>query len=127
MALAKLYTLGRPFIITRTQQLLDLWTSVLESLANEAGTSTYPQSVDSLVYPRQEGPYVATAGQSAGEARKSALQATDPVHNVVLKEIVGHCLGMVVQKFGGAEEFQREVLDNVDRSVVEQFGNLGVL
>jgi hypothetical protein len=127
MALSQLFSLGQPYIVVRAQQLLDLWISVLQTLSNPSDTSTYPQTVDSLVYPKHDGTYTATEGQSAGEARKAALEATDPVHTIVLKELVSHVLGIVIAKFGGPEGFQNEVLANVDKEVIEQFGLLGVL
>jgi hypothetical protein len=127
MALARLFSLGQPYVILRAQQLLDLWISVLQTLSNPSDNSSYPQAVDSLVYPKQDGTYAATEGQSAGEARKAELEATDPVHTVVLRELVSHVLGIVITKFGGPEGFKNEVLANVDKEVIEQFGMLGIL
>jgi hypothetical protein len=127
MALSQLFSLGEPYITHRAQQLLDLWTSVLQTLSNPSDSSDYPQTVDSLVYPKQEGTYTATEGQSAGEARKAALDVTDPVHTVVLRELVSHVLGIVITKYGGPDGFRHEVLANVDKEVIEQFGLLGIL
>jgi hypothetical protein len=129
MALSKLFSLAEPYVVLRTQQILDMWTSVLQSLSNPSDSSTYLQTTDSLVYPKSEGggTYTATEGQSAGEARKAALQDTDPVHTVVLRELVSHVLGVVIEKFGGPDGFRNEVLGNVDKEVLEQFGALGVL
>jgi hypothetical protein len=129
MALSKLFSLAEPYIILRAQQVLDLWTSVLQSLSNPSDSFIYPQTIDSLVYPKSEegGTYTATHGQSAGEARKAALQDTDPVNTIVLRELVSHVLGIVIEKFGGPEGFRNEVLGNVDKEVLEQFGALGVL
>jgi hypothetical protein len=123
MALTRLFATAQPWILSSLQPLMDLWISVIELLTE----GNEDKSVDSLVYPRQEGPYVATEGQSAGEARKSALAAQDPVHNVNLKEFVKFAVGVAVEKVGGPEVFQEAWVVNVDKEIVEQFGKLGIL
>ncbi|KAF2434686.1 putative importin 11 [Tothia fuscella] len=125
MALTRLFSTAQPFILSRLQPLIDLWISVIESLTE----GNEDKSVDSLVYARPEGgcAYVASEGQSAGEARKSALAAGDPVHAVNLREFVKWAVGSAVEKVGGVEAFQENWLVNVDREVLEQFGKLGIL
>jgi len=123
MALSRLLTTCQPVILGRLQQLMDLWISVIESLTE----GNEDKSVDSLVWSQQEGAFVASEGQSAGEARKAALQATDPVHIVNLKEVVKFAVGVVVEMSGGPEMFQTEWLVNVDKEIVQQFGTLDII
>jgi hypothetical protein len=123
MALTHLFSTGEAFILSRLQQLMDLWISVIESLTE----GNEDKSRDSLVYTPPSGAYEASEGQSAGEARKAALQSADPVHKVNLKDLVKYAVGVVVEKYGGAARFQEEWLVNVDKEIVEQFGKLGVV
>jgi hypothetical protein len=123
MALTRLFTTAQPFILGRLQQLMDLWISVIESLTE----GNEDKSKDSLVYTPPSESFVASEGQSAGEARKAELQSSDPVHRVNLKELVKYAVGVVVEKCGGPQRFQEEWLVNVDKEIVEQFGKLGVV
>ncbi|KIW09084.1 uncharacterized protein PV09_00030 [Verruconis gallopava] len=123
MALTHLFTTGEPYSLGRLQQLMDLWVSVIESLTE----GSEDKNKDSLVYTPPSGPFEASEGQSAGEARRASLQSADPVHNVNLKDLVKYAVGVVIQKCGGPERFQEEWLVNVDKEVVEQFGRLGVV
>jgi hypothetical protein len=116
MALSRLLSLNQPYMLSRLQQMMDLWVSVIESLTE----GNEDKSVDSLVYPQPEAP---ADGTSAGAARKAVLQ--DPVHQVNLKELVRHVVSGLVEHWG-AERFQQEWLVNVDKEIIEQFGKLGV-
>lgn len=123
MALTHLFTTGRPFILSRLQQLMDLWVSVIESLTE----GNEDKSVDSLVHAPSAARFETTEGQSAGEARKAALASSDPVFRVNLKELVGQAVKVVIERVGGIERFQQEWLVNVDKEILEQFGKLGVV
>ena len=116
MALSRLLSLNQPYMLSRLQQMMDLWVSVIESLTE----GNDDKSVDSLVYPPPEAP---AEGTSAGAARKAVLQ--DPVHQVNLKDLVRHVVSGLVAHWG-AERFQQEWLVNVDKEIIEQFGKLGV-
>ncbi|RDI82667.1 hypothetical protein Vi05172_g7351 [Venturia inaequalis] len=116
MALSRLLALNQPYMLSRLQQMMDLWVSVIESLTE----GNEDKSVDSLVYPP---PVAPVEGASAGAARKAVLQ--DPVHQVNLNELVRHVVSGLVEHWG-AERFQQEWLVNVDKEIIEQFGKLGV-
>jgi hypothetical protein len=123
MALTKLLTTGASFILSRLQQLMDLWISVIESLTE----GNEDKSKDSLVYTPPAEPLTATEGQSAGEARRAALASSDSVHRINLKELVKWALGIAIEKCGGSERFQQEWLVNVDKEIVEHFGKLNIV
>ena len=123
LALTHLLTASEPFILSRLQQLMDLWISVIESLTE----GNEDKNIDSLVYTTQQGEFLASDGQSAGEARRAALQSTDPVHKVNLKEAVKYAVGITVERCGGPQRFQDEWLVNVDKEIVQQFGQLNVV
>jgi hypothetical protein len=123
MALTQLLTTAEPFILSRLQQLMDLWISVIESLTE----GNEDKGKDSLVYTPPSGPFDATEGQSAGEARRAALQSADPVHKVNLKDLVKYAVSVVIEKCGGPARFQEEWLVNVDKEIVDQFGKLNVV
>ena len=123
MALTHLLTTSQPFILNRLQQLMDLWVSVIESLTE----SNEDKSRDSLVYTPPANPIEAGEGQSAGEARKAALQSRDPVHTVNLREMVGRAVVVVVEGVGGMDVFRDRWLVNVDKEVLEGFGRLGIV
>ena len=124
MALTRLLELHQPFIVTRMQSLMSLWTNTIVELTDGNDDKT----VDSLVYAHFGGmaPPIEEL-QSADAERRSALEKIDPVHTVNLIELVRVRLGECIARCGGEDRFREEVLGNIDREVVAGFGALGVM
>jgi importin-11 len=120
MALTKLLDLPQPLLLSQMQSLFSLWTNVITELVEESDPT-----VDSLVWPAQ----LPDDGllKSPDEERRSQLAKDDPVHTTNLIILVRNCLGNFIQRCGGEERFQEEVLVNVDKDVINSFGALGVL
>jgi hypothetical protein len=124
MALTEILELHQPFIVTRMQSLMSLWTNTIVELTD----GNEDKSVDSLVYAHFGGmaPPIGEM-QSADGERRSSLEKIDPVHTVNLIELVRVRLGESIARFGGEERFKEEVMVNIDREVVGGFGALGVM
>jgi len=121
MALTKLLDHPQPILINHMQSLLNLWTNVITELIDELGN----KDVDSLVWaePTNE----QWGNDSANDKRRNALARVDPVHTINLIELVRTCLGGFIQRCGGEQRFQEEVLVNVDKEVIAGFGALGII
>jgi hypothetical protein len=124
LALTRLLELPQPYMLHNMQSLLSLWTNIIIELT-EGNEDT---KVDSLVYkpgalpPQEEIEYA-----SSDERRRNALNRIDSIHTVNLLGLVRSCLGTFIQRCGGEQGFQNEVLVNVDKVVIDGFGALGIL
>jgi hypothetical protein len=120
MALTKLLDLPRPLLLGQMQSLFSLWTNVITELVEESDPT-----VDSLVWPEQ----LPGDGllKSPDESRRTQLARDDPVHTVNLIMLVRNCLSSFIERCGGEQIFQNDVLMNVDKDVINSFGALGVL
>jgi hypothetical protein len=129
MALTRFLDLPQPVIATthHMQSLLALWTSVVLELTDGCDD----KSVDCLVRTKNDGltpnGWEGEGPESPDFERLKALQGTDPVFTVNLLEVIRNCLTGFVQRFGGEEAFQRDVLVNVDKDIVDGFVKLGIL
>ncbi|KAI9659126.1 MAG: hypothetical protein M1821_002086 [Bathelium mastoideum] len=131
LALTNLLTTSQPFILSKLQDLMTIWTSIVIELR----TSDDAQDArsDSLVYDTStvHQAFVMQDGQSAPEApsegRKRELGRKDPVHRYNTAEFIAARLGNVIKELGGINMFREHWLVNVDPEVVKAFGELGVL
>jgi hypothetical protein len=125
MALTRILELHQPFILTRMQSLMSLWTSVIVELTDGNDDKT----VDGLVYgdiddvPSGEG----TELQSPDFKRRNDLDTVDPVHKVNLIELVRSRLQECIARCGGEQGFRDEVLVNIDPEIINGFGALGIM
>lgn len=134
LALTSLLSTAQPFILTHLQDLMTLWTSVITELRDSYDESATPSATslnplaDSLVY-QTPGPANAeeAAAETPEDARRRELVNADVVRTVSVAEGVRHFLGGVVQAVGGEGVFTAEWVGNVDREVVDAFGELGVM
>lgn len=129
MALTRLLDLHQPFILSRLQNLMSMWTDVIMELTE----GNDDKSVDCLVYAAHGATgngvtsFETTELKSPEEDRRQALFEQDPVHQVNLLQLVREALMNCIQRCGGEENFRNEWLVNVDKEVVTAFGALGVL
>ncbi|KAK0630009.1 armadillo-type protein [Bombardia bombarda] len=121
LALTRLCELPNPMqdlVLSRLQDLLSMWTSVVTELASDE-----PDSVpghDSLVWR----PYEGTEWETPVDVRERELSLKDPVHTVTTYEFVKLRLQDLVQRVGGEEAFGQTWASNVDKEVLEGFQRL---
>lgn len=124
LALSKLLTLHQPFILTRLQSLMNMWTDVITELTE----GQEDKSIDCLVFGTANTAVSENEGITGPEdERRRILDAADPVHAVNLVALVKEILVNCIQRCGGEQQFRDEWLVNVDKDVVAAFGALGIL
>lgn len=132
-------TLTGGWVLEHLQPLMALWTNVILDLTEDTGAGSRAQTVDSLVFRRNEGGNEAAdvlpafaawdEGQDYNKeyVRREMLEWRDPVHADNLIEVVRTCLGACVQRVGGEGVFAERILANVDKEVVKGFVELGIM
>ena len=126
LALTSFLETGQPWILSRLQSLMTIWTDVVTELvvdvSLEEGKADYR---DSLVYndPNAQKP---DGPEAPADERRRVLDFEDPVHREDVRVYVREKLAVAVEKCGGMETFQREWVQNVDEDVVRAFGALGI-
>ena len=118
MALTRLFDLQEPWLLSKLQDYLAIWTTSLIELQD----GDQDKGGDTLVMP----PYEAPSGLDAQirtpeEDRRMRLSHEDPVHTINLSSFVKARVDAVVEHTGGSQAFQEQYLANVDRDVVQQF------
>lgn len=127
LALTSLLETGQPWILSRLQSLMTVWTDVVTEIvvdsSLEEGRVDYR---DSLVYndPNAQKP---DGLEAPADERRRVLAFEDPVHRIDVRVYIREKLAVTVEKCGGMEIFQREWVQNVDEDVVRAFGALGVV
>lgn len=127
LALTSFLETGQPWILSRLQSLMTVWTDVVTELvvdvSLEEGRADYR---DSLVYndPNAQKP---DGPEAPADERIRVLNFEDPVHRIDVRVIIQEKLAVAVEKCGGMATFQREWVQNVDRDVVSAFGALGII
>lgn len=123
LALTKLLETGQPWILSRLQELMALWTSVCAEVRDdEKGVLS-----DTLV---REDPAQLSLGvemEIPEDARKRKLCWSDVVHTVNVNEFVRYHLENVVNGVGGLARFREEWLGNVDKDVIKGFEELEIV
>lgn len=127
LALTSFLETGQPWILSRLQSLMTIWTDVVTELvvdvSLEEGKVDYR---DSLVYNdvnahKPDGP------EAPADERRRVLDFEDPVHRIDVRVHIREKLAIAVEKCGGMETFQMEWVQNVDEDVVRAFGALGIV
>ena len=128
LALTSLLETGEPWILSRLQSLMTVWTDVITEfvIEDEENNGLTPVLRDCLVYRdpeslRGEGP------EAPQDERRRILLFKDPVYQIDVRAFIYEKLGIAVERCGGVEEFQRIWVQNVDQDVVSAFGALGVV
>ena len=130
LALTALLEAGRPWILSRLQSLMTLWTDVVTELVweyDQENNDGSPDHRDCLVYRDPEAMKAGALEASADGERRWWMEIRDPVHKIDIREFAREKLGVVINGCGGMEAFQREWVQNVDQDVVKAFGRLGVV
>lgn len=127
LALTCFLETGQPWILSRLQSLMTVWTDVVTEIvvdvSLEEGKVDYR---DSLVYndPNAQKP---DGPEAPADERIRVLNFEDPVHRIDVRVFIQEKLAVAIEKCGGMETFQREWVQNVDKDVVRAFGALGIV
>ena len=121
LALTALLETNEPWILSRLQELMTVWTDSIIDLveADDGGT-------DCLVY-RNEELLKGDWRESPADERRRKLKFLDPVHRLNIKTFVKERLEAAVLRAGGMEVFERMWVVNVDKDVLRGFGELNVV
>ena len=127
LALTALLESGQPWILSRLQSLMSLWTDVVTELVIDASLQEgVVDNRDCLVYTdpdtaKPDGP------EAPADYRKRAMEFKDPVHRIDIRVYVRENLAIAIESCGGMDAFQRDWVQNVDEDVVRGFGALGIV
>lgn len=121
LVLTRFLETNQPWILSRLQSLIVMWTDVLAELLDGMDD----RNVDSLFWPPE--PYVPSEPEAPEEARKRELIYADAVHRINLVAFVREHLQQIIQSVGGEAKFQEEWLSAVDKDVLKGFGELGIM
>ena len=117
LALTSLFTTAEPWMLSRLQELMSIWTETITELIDEESGQ------DTMVFHDIEAGKF--AGETAKDERMRHVGFEDVVRRVDIKIFVREALQSVVQRVG-MEAFQGYVA-NVDKDVVAAFQNLRVV
>lgn len=127
LALTSFLETGQPWILSRLQSLMTIWTDVVTELVVDASLEEGKVDYrDSLVYndPNAQKP---DGPEAPADERIRVLGYEDPVHRIDVRVFIREKLAVAVEKCGGMGTFQREWVQNVDEDVVRGFGALGIV
>ncbi|KAK4696081.1 importin-11, partial [Lecanoromycetidae sp. Uapishka_2] len=124
LALTSLLETGEPWILSRLQSLMSVWTDVVNELVEDYSLQEgIEDKRDSLVYQKPE----ASEFETPADVRRRLLGFEDPVHRIDIRVFVREKLTASIETCGGMDTFQREWVQNVDQDVVKSFGDLGII
>ncbi|KAL9124942.1 MAG: hypothetical protein Q9217_005789 [Psora testacea] len=125
LALTALLETGKPWILSRLQLLMTMWTDVVTDLLEdyEDGNGGTVQR-DCLVYTSHT--LAPSETDSPATARSRQLTLADPVHRIDTRDFVREKLGIAVQLCGGMEPFREKWVGNVDADILKSFSDLGI-
>ncbi|KAL9051021.1 MAG: hypothetical protein Q9162_006286 [Coniocarpon cinnabarinum] len=121
MALTQLLDLNKPWILSKLQDYLSTWTSIMIELRD----GDEDKGGDTIVLPPYQPPQGLDLETMSPEVvRRERLAHEDPVHNVNLPSYVKAKLDAIVVQCGGWDRFEQDYLQNVDKDVWQQFKEL---
>lgn len=120
LALTALLEANQPWILSRIQELMTVWTDVITDLVDQETGS------DSLIYWDMESLKL-PGPEAPAEERSRKLAYADPVRRLDIKVFVRQKLEAAVAASGGREAFEQNWLVHVDADVVRDFRALGVV
>ena len=127
MAVTALLEAKGDLMLSRLQSLMSLWTEVIAELVTEdVGDNGEPIKRDCLVYSSPDAFKPEGIPDSPAAQRQRVLTFADPTHRIDIRDYVRQKLGGSIERCGGLEMFRTQWLDNVDKDVVQAFGELGV-
>lgn len=117
LALTALLQSTQPWILTRLQELMTIWTDTITELVDtDTGLDCLLSKPDHDECP-----------ESAHRQRQKKLYLADPVHTIDVKVFVRAKLQAAVAACGGGAAFQDMWVVNVDEDVLKGFSALGVV
>jgi hypothetical protein len=128
MAFARFLDMPQPFLLGHMQTLLDVWTNtVTEIRSDELDGPNAPE--DTLIWKSDEvdDESLLTNKTSSNDKRARQLNRLDPVHQINLMSLIREVLGRFIQRCGGEQQFQSEVLVNIDKKVLDGFAALNIM
>ena len=126
LGLTALLDTNQPWILSRLQELMTIWTDVITELVVDEVDDNNKNGADCLIYWDVEALKGADPEAPIDERRRK-LEFADPVRRVDIKAFVREKLAAAVVACGGREAFEQAWLVNVDADVVKGFGALGVI
>lgn len=127
LALTSFLETGQPWILSRLQSLMTVWTDVVTELVIDLSLEEGKVDFrDSLVY-NDPNAHKPDGPEAPSDERRRLLDSEDPVHKIDVRVFIREKLAVAVEKCGGMETFQRDWVQNVDEDVVRAFGALGVV
>ncbi|GAB7346328.1 hypothetical protein MBLNU457_5045t1 [Dothideomycetes sp. NU457] len=129
LAITKLLETNNTVVLQNLQLLMTMWSDVITELREDVNGELMNVMADSLVFEDSEQLRQVEEGvlEAPEDIRRRELSFADPVHRIRLQEWVQKYLKMAIQNAGGEQAFQNEWLVNVDRVVIEAFGELGII
>ena len=127
LALTSFLETGQPWIYSRLQSLMTVWTDVVTEIVSDFGLEEGKVDYrDSLVYhdPNAQKP---DGPEAPADERRRILNYEDPVHRIDVRVFIKDKLAFAVEHCGGMNKFQLEWVQNVDEDVVRAFDALGVV
>jgi len=125
LALTSILETGNPWILSRLQSLMSVWTDVINELVEDYSLQEGVEDKrDSLVYQNTE---ASSESEAPADTRQRLLDFKDPVHRIDIRTYVHDKLTAIVETCGGMETFLREWVQNVDEDVIRSFGALGIV
>ena len=127
LALTSFLETGQPWILSRLQSLMTIWTDVVTELvvdvSLEEGKVDFRDSLvcNDINAQKPDGP------EAPADERRRVLDFEDPVHRIDVRVYIREKLAVAVDKSGGMEALQREWVQNVDEDVVRAFRALGIV
>ncbi|OJD16324.1 hypothetical protein AJ78_03493 [Emergomyces pasteurianus Ep9510] len=120
------------YLLNHLQSYLVVWTDIIRELSegadydpNDPRAGDYLISWNAESSEQTDGKY--HSNESPETTRRRVWNNADPVHKINFRHFVTENLRGVVGACGGMDKFRDEWLINVDRGVVNGFGELGVL
>lgn len=125
LGLTRLAELPNPIqdqVLSRLQDYLSMWTSVVSELQQRDGTDVEPVA-DYLVWNATE-PVTRAEWETPVDVVINQLAHKDPIHTVVTFDFVRERLGHLVRRAGGEQMFEANWAVNVDKDVLMGFQRL---
>lgn len=116
-------------MMSRLQSLMSIWTEMITELVTEDAADDSGNTIkrDCLIYSSPDAFKPEGIPDSPAAYRQRQLTFADPVHRVDIRVYVREKLSAAIERCGGMDAFRAKWMENVDRDVVQAFGELGIL
>ena len=127
LAVTSLLDIGGDLMLSHLQSLISLWTELItELVVDDVGENGEFIKRDALVYSSPDAFKLEGIPDSPAAQRQRLLTFADPTHRIDIREYVGQKLGKSIERCGGMDAFRTQWLENVDKDVLQAFGDLGI-